>query len=279
MKQKKDNIILIAILILFFFLFKNNAQMRSSIISSCELWFSSLVPSILSMFIVVDLAINYGLAGIFYKIFKNNLVLLIVLCLLLGTPTSIKYIKDFYLKGYITREEAECLLASVYSPNPLFILSISPSIEFALSLLGFIYITNIILFIVFRRKNNGSKSSFNYEKISFSKCLTNSINKSFNVLIIVLGTIIFFGLINTLIGLFISKDNIFIYSIIEITNAIKIINSIGAYKWLIFTISFAGLSIHGQIKSILDDTDLNYKHFLFGRIIASIISLLVIVLD
>ena len=253
--------------------------MRKSILDSCYIWFTSLVPSITSMFIIVDLFLNYGLIGIFYKVFKSNKPILIVLCLLLGTPTSTKYVKDFYENGYISLDDAKCILASFYSPNPLFIISISPSIKTSLYIFLFIYLTDIIIYLFLKRKNNTNiKPLIKHNKVSFSKCLKESTEKSFGVLILVLGSIIFFGLINTSLELFISKDNIFIYSLIELTNAVKIISENNQYEWLIFAISFAGLSIHAQIKSILDDTDINYKYFLFGRILTSLLAFIILIL-
>ena len=275
MSKRRDNIILIFLLVLFFFLFRSNALMRESIINSCCLWFTSLVPSIISIFIVIDLALNYGLINIFYKIFKSNKPILILLCLLLGTPTSTKYIKEFYENGYISKDEAECILAAFYSPNPLFIINICPSINTSICILLFIYITDIIVYIFLKKKNKVNTSSINYQHLSFSKCLKESMERGFNVLVLVLGTIIFFGLINTVLELFISKNNIIIYCLTELVNATKIINETHNYEWLLFSISFAGLSIHAQIKSILDDTDIRYKYFLFVRLLISLVAILI----
>ena len=37
-------------------------------------------------------------------------------------------------------------------------------------------------------------------------------------------------------------------------------------------ISFGGLSIHTQVKCILDETDLDYKYYFWGRIYQTIIA-------
>ena len=278
MSKKYDNIMLILLLVLFYFLFRSNELMRLSVLSSCELWFTTLVPSMTCMFILVDLALNYGLIATFYSIFKNNRVLLVLLCLLLGTPTSTKYVKEFYVNGYISKSEAERILASFYSPNPLFILAISPSSSQALKLFLFLYITDLTIYLCFKKCKDAKKLMVRQKKVSFSKCLMESTEKSFKTLILVLGTIIFFGLINTILKTFIPDNYAPIYIITEMTNAIKILKSTGNFEWLFLAIGFSGLSIHAQIKSILDDTDIKYKYFLFGRILASAIALLIILL-
>ena len=46
-----------------------------------------------------------------------------------------------------------------------------------------------------------------------------------------------------------------------------------------FFISFGGISIHLQIKSILSNTNVNYKNYLFARIIhASLSSIIVFII-
>ena len=62
--------------------------------------------------------------------------------------------------------------------------------------------------------------------------------------------------------------------ILEITNALISMKKLNNFKWFIFACTFGGLSIHTQIKSILEDTPISYKHFFYGRVISSIIALI-----
>ena len=93
----------------------------------------------------------------------------------------------------------------------------------------------------------------------------------------ILGTLIFFNIIINLIPI----KNLLLKNIIngflEITTAlssmknINIKNNIKVILSIIY-LSFGGLSIHTQIKSILPDT--NYKLFLKNRILAIFISII-----
>ena len=51
-------------------------------------------------------------------------------------------------------------------------------------------------------------------------------------------------------------------------------NFLRAYYLLAF-ISLGSISIHTQIKSILEDTPLSYSSFLLGRIISTILSIVI----
>lgn len=275
MKKIKNYIILFFLLNIFAFLFMFSRNIKLSVLSSTELWLNNILPSMLPMYTILDLLINYGLGSFLYTIFKSNSILLLFISLVSGSPGNAKYIKEFLEDGFITTDTANLLLTFAYSPNPLFIIAIAGNIKTALAILGYIYITNFINYVVFKRKlpSLSSKSKV-FKKVSFSECIESSIKKSFNILILILGIVVIYGILNTLLST-IHVDSIFLNSILEMTNALDIINdrSLNIF-WLIFASTFAGLSIHTQIKSILENTDASYKYFFLGRIMASIPALI-----
>ncbi len=270
MKKLFNNILLILLLIIFCSLFIFSGEIKASVLASCELWFYNLVPSMLPVYLILDLLINYGLAKRLYKLFSTNSILLVFISLISGTPGNAKYIKEFYNRGSISKDLAEYLLTFAYSPNPLFIIAISTSIKDALIVLATIYLTDFINFLIFRLKFKKRYSAeIENSTDSFSMVLENSISKSANVLILVLGIVVTYGIINTLLSLC-NINSPFISSIFELTNALATIRTLSAgLWWTIFACLFSGLSIHTQIKSILEGTDISYKYFLYGRILAS----------
>ena len=107
--------------------------------------------------------------------------------------------------------------------------------------------------------------------------LPSSIKSSINTNLMVLGSIIFYLVISSII---INTFNIsypfdiFIKGILEMTQGLNsLINLNIKFKEIIaiFFITFGGFSIHTQVKCILDEQGLNYKYFLKGRIIQVII--------
>lgn len=281
MKKFKNHIILFLCLVAFVMLFKYSRICKSSVLSSIDLWLTSLVPSMLPIYIISDLLINYGLLNILHRIFKTNSAFLVFISLIAGTPSNAKYIKEFFEEGYISSRTANFLLLFCYSPNPLFIFTIANSFKVGFLILCYIYSTNILLFILFwhKFKNKNVIAPKQTAVRPFSLVLENSIFKSFKILVLILGIVIFYGLINTMI-LELGINSPFLASLLEMTNAIVVIKSTGeSIPYLIFACTFAGLSIHTQIKSILEDTGLSYKYFLLGRLLASIPILIVIILN
>ena len=278
MRTIKKDIILLLLLAVFISIFKYNYDIRKSILDSTNLWFNTLVPSMLSMYLITDLLINYGISNYLYKLFKSNRPFLLFISLLLGCPANSKYIKDFLSNNYIDNEDARWLLMNAYSPNPLFLITISPNNKVFLITISTLYISNILLgFLTKNMLNKNINSIKLIKQEQVTKVLENSIYKSWNILLLILGIIIVYGIINTLIYIYFPKIHIIIPTLLELTNALNIINKTKKYKYFILAVSFGGLSIHTQIKSILDN-DALYNSFLFGRIFSLIIAILFIFL-
>ena len=92
-------------------------------------------------------------------------------------------------------------------------------------------------------------------------------------MITILGIISFYMLIASYL-----KNNILLCGILEITTGLNlIIHSFTNYKLLlsIIIINFGGLSIYSQIKSILEDTNINFINYFKGRLLQILISSLI----
>ena len=155
------------------------------------------------------------------------------------------------------------------------------SIFFAIAILIVHYITNIIIGIIFKNYHNSynnTKSNIKIDRLGFSKSLINSIKSSIEVLLIILGTIATCSIISCIINDIFNTSDItksLISGIIEITQGLKYISLTKLSLKLKVTIStmllsFGGLSIHLQIKSIIPD--IKYIPYLLARILHAIIS-------
>ena len=268
--MRKKQIITIILSIFLVLIIKNNSLIKDTVSSSITIWIKNIVPSILPMYLVIDLIINYG-----DFIFKKNYLLLIFNSMLLGSPSNAKYIKEFYENKKIDLETANFLLLFSYSPNPLFLINICPKKIDAYLILLFIYVSNFLLYLLFRKRFKiKDLTNNNITSISFSKCISNSIFKTYNILILILGIITFYMIIINLLNIYL-KDAFIINIFLEITNGIIVsLNKKDYFKYLLLIVSFGGFSIHSQIKSILEDTPINYNYFLFGRLFTSLISLI-----
>ncbi len=271
MKKYIDSLILFLLSAIFVLIFKYSALVKTSILESLFLWAHSLIPSMFPIFIILDLLLNYGLRDLTYKIFKNNWLVLVFISLISGTPTNAKYIRQFWEEGLISTGTGNFLLLFSYSPNPLFVLAFSPNATVALMILGTIYLTNFFIFLIFKPQFDlRSTPPKKTKRSSFIDCLSISIAKSADILILILGIVVVYGVLNTLIAA-LDINSILLSSVLELTNALNIISHRGfPLFWAMFACLFGGLSIHTQIKSILEGTDLEYRYFLIGRLAASL---------
>ena len=273
MNKRYNNLIMIILLFVFFFTFRFNTLIKECIINAILAWLYNLVPFMFSAYLIIDLMQNYGLTNVIYNIFKNNMFIVIILSFLLGCPSNAKYIKDYYKNGYISLNTANYLLTFAYSPNPLFIVGITGK-NLAIKTLLFIYVSNLIIAFIFRSLKDNSD---NIKRIILTKPFVNvletSIYKTFKILVLILGIIIFYAIINYIIDSIFPNPNYIIKSILEITNALISMKNANDFKLLTFACAFGGLSIHTQIKSILNDTPISYKYFFYGRLLASVIAL------
>lgn len=281
------------------FIFKNNKEVANLIIEAVNLFLKKVFVSLFPMFILNDILINLNIPYYFYLLF-NKLFLKVfktsglgayvfIMSLISGTPSNAYILKELVELEKISLEEANHFLTFTYFSNPLFLsvmLSTIFNTNVVLKIILCHYIANIIIGILIRNKAPKIANNKNILKTNLKITLTKSINKSITTLLMILGTISFYMLLTFIITSLL-PNNCLIKTIIsgflEITNGLNTmtsLNILNKIKEIIASaiISFGGLSIHTQIKAILEDTNMNYSYFLKGRIMQSIISVILIMI-
>lgn len=293
-KIKKYSLIFLLILIIFT-LFKYNYILQKSVIDGVTIWLTKVFPTLFIMFILNDLIINLDILNsvnrfinpIFNKIFNTtgNSSNVFLLSIFSGTPTSAFIIKEMLNNNNITLEDANKLIAFTYFSNPLFlytILSLSFNKYIVIKIILIHYLSNIIIGLIFRNKypSYNLNITSNKNNINIFSLLSKSINKSLNTLIMILGTIVFYMIITNLISTIFNVNdinNILIKGLFEITQSLNVLPNLHINSFIkeiitISIISFGGLSIHTQVLSIINDTNISYKNFFIGRILHTLIS-------
>lgn len=294
--MKKNLIFTTIFTILTLLIFINIDIVKQNAINSIFLWRDYVFPSLFIMFIIQDLLINYEastylniiLNNSFRKLFglSKNGQLAFTLSLISGSPTNAYTIKELYSKKLICKEEANHLLEFSYFANPLFcftmLLLIFNDKLLVLKLLICIYSGNFLYGIISKKTRFTSKENYSIKKASFGLILTNSIKKAMNTLIMILGSITFFMILGGVINVYM-HNSILVNGVLEITaglNALINYNSSMLIKEIlaVIIISFGGLSVHSQIYCIISEENLSYIKFLKGRIIGTIISIIILLL-
>ena len=287
MKKNTKSILLLVTLLLYLLLCLINSNLViNNILDYSILFLKRLFPVSFIFFILSKLLIDYGLLDIIYKYLHINSskLYIFIISMISGFPSGAKYTKDLLESNYISIKEANQIIKYSHFPNPLFILG-SVNLLLNNQLLSFkillsIIISNFIIFITNCHSNNYFPNNSNSS--SFSTNLSTAIINSFNTMLNIYGTSLFFYLISSLIIQYFSFNNylyILISGLFDLTKGVFstiIINNIltRAYFILIFT-SFGSLSIHMQVNSLITNTNIKYSNFLLGRIISTILSLLI----
>lgn len=280
-KNIKELIILIIFTLILFGILKNYNSVIESIKASTNLWLFKLFPSLFPFLVIGSILINYNFAYYFTKIFKikSNDFIIFILSLLSGFPSSAKYIKDMYIKKDITLSEANNILCFTFFANPLFLLSIL-SLSFNKKITLFIilshYVANIVIYLFLK---NNNKNHAVKKNVNLPEVIASSIKDGINTLLLILGTITFYNIFITIFKSFIHNQFLIslITGILEFSqglNSIKLLNISLFLKALmaIMFVSFGSLSILTQIKSIISDTNINFKKFVKFRFVHVLIA-------
>ena len=287
MKKKYHNILILVILINLLILYLFNAQeVINNSLDYSILFLTKFFPVSFIFFTISSLLINNGLIETIYKYFHINSTKLYVLILSLisGFPSGAKYTKDLLDKKLITSIEANQIIMFSHFPNPLFILGsvnlLLKSQKISWIILISIILSNLIIYLYYHKSNNFIIKETSYN--DFSTTLNNAINSTFQILILIYGTSLFFYLISSFITkLFISNSYLYVLvnGLFDLTNGVFstsiLHNMIIKCLMIICFISIGSISIQIQIKSIISNTSISYKSFLKGRLISTILSILI----
>ena len=286
-KKYQSNLILIFLITILTLYIVNSNLITTGILDYTKLFFTKLFPTSFIIFTISSLLINYQLIEFLSKTIKSNcsIIYITIMSMVSGFPSGAKYTKELYEKNYISKEDGNYLLTYTHFPNPIFILGpvnkIIKDKRITLILFASILLSNLIVSLIFKHKTNETKLP-KYNQENFSKALNNAIFSSLKTIILVYGTSLFFYLISLILTHYFKLFPI-LYCLIngffDLTKGIfstTIISSTTIKSLLILLfISFGSISIHIQIKSILSDTLLNYKNFIIGRFISTILSLII----
>lgn len=303
MKSKLYSILVIAVLSCqFLLIFIYSKDVMDSITFSISIWKDNLLPSMFPFFLMSELLIEYGFID-FLSVIFGNLVekvfhlpkeasFAIFTSLFSGFPSGSKYTKDLLERNLITERNANHLIMFTHYSNPMFIVSTIGVLLLSDKKIGFLIlfthiISNIMIGIMFRNKTyiRSNKRNKNIIDVlnkkakarkSFITILSSAIIKSFTILVNMLGIIMFFLIITTLINKVIYMPPLIrgiANGILEMTQGIKYISgltfiTLKAKATIIsFLVSFSGISVHFQVKNIIEGTAINYKNFLIARIV------------
>ena len=230
----------------------------------------------------------------------------IVASILCGYPLGAKYCVDLYSMDYIEKEEYERLLNIASNVGPLFLIgSVAGTLLKNISLGYILLIGNylsifFIGFITKKKRTNIKLSSHSYSKyetVNFGTSIKNAIQNGINTTFSIGGFIVIFSVVISLI-----KSNSYFYIIfkqletffklpigtlyslflgsIEMTNGCSIVSTLSLplalkLSTISFLCSFSGLAVIAQVSSFVSETKINYRKYVFFKLIQGIFSFVI----
>lgn len=271
------------------YMFLSNPQVIiNSVNYSMDIFINNLLPTLFPFFVLVDFLMNYGYVDAIKSFFKIKYGHIILLSMVSGLPSNAKYIKTFLDKKMISMRDAEIMLSVTFFPNPMFVISsvgllMMGSLKLGVMALISVYISNLLLYLIYYKKLGNTSQSFSSEKLSFSKLLSSSIKNNASTLLVIIGTIMFFMTILNVITHYFNMNNevlAFISGILEMTSGVKnmsttIFSTQVKYIFISLFLSFSGMSVLMQALSILSDYKINVKFILKNKLIVMILNFLI----
>lgn len=254
--------------------------------------FNVIIPAIFPYMILSDLMLANMhfekipiLKNAFWRLFKINSYALgaFIAGLICGFPTGVKLAKELYLSGKISKNEFERLIGFSNNPSPAFTVG---GIGYALRgkisdgillMLANILASILVGFLFSIGKKEANNIVENSDFYSFS--LVKSVKEASLNTLVSCGFITLFSVLLGIISDFIPCGFLLtlIASFLELGNAAKIISA-SKFPYLFkitfsaFALSFSGISVHLQSKSIISDLNISMKKYIIMKLLCGIFS-------
>lgn len=263
------------------------------------LCFKMIVPTLFPFFVCSSILIYSGFTKTLSSLFKFCMKPLFnvspmgssafILGIISGYPLGAITAGELYKNSYITKTEAERLLAFCNNCGPLFILgSIGVSMYTKISYGVILYVIHIlaaitvgILFRFYKHNNyTAPKTIMTFPNRSAGEIFNIALNTSIQNILTVCGAIIIFSTASRLFLDLIPMTPVtdaFVSGILEfVTGTLKISNlTMPIAKRLLLTsviVGFAGISVHIQVIAVIAKYELSLLPYFIGKILHALIS-------
>lgn len=269
----KKCLILTLLFLFLFYIITNSTIVSNDIINSLIMYYEKVFPFLFPSIVITNLLIYNNFPYYLAKYFKiSSKTYILLMSLLTGCPSNAVMIRKMLNDNNLSLDNAEKVISYTQFNNPIFlynILNFSLPKDYSLAIIIINYLSSFIILFLLQSKEK-KPTNIIKTNYSISQSLTLAISNTIETLILILGTIIFFNIIP------LKKP---FKGLLEITNGLNdltyllIPTNLKAFLAIIY-ISFGGLCIIMQIKSIMSDTLITYKYYFKYRIIHLLLSML-----
>lgn len=270
---------------------------------SLDICLDVIIPSLFPFFVCSGLLVYSGFCGTLSIVFRPIMKPLFnvggagagafVLGIVSGYPLGALTACRLYEGNYLSKTEAERLMSFCNNSGPLFILgavgvSLYSSPALGALLYGAHILACITVGILFRfykmREYNAYDAPVTTVDMNKGEIFSAVISSSVNSILIICGTVIFFGTVTVLALDLIPAEGMlraFLAGLCEFVTGTNAISQTQATLWeklvaSAFIIGFAGLSVHMQVLGVTAKYGLSLKPYIFGKLLHGTFSALYI---
>ena len=186
-----------------------------------------------------------------------------------GYPIGAKLISECILKGDVDKSKAAKMLTFSFGCGPSFAIGVSYAI-YGNSIFGFIsfasiFISNLILFIIYSLTNHNTNKSIGTRNCFSTSLVVECVSNAADSMILITAMIAAFSVIVSLLEcLFPSLFTILSPALLEISNVTELVRP--SLMLTTALLAFGGVCVHMQVLALINDT-FSVKLFYLSRLI------------
>lgn len=262
--------------------------------NAVDICFEMIIPTLFPFFICSGLLIYSGFCEVLSKLFRFCMKPLFgispsgssafILGIISGYPLGAITAGELYSNNYLSKTEAERLLAFCNNSGPLFILaSVGIAVYSDIKIGVMLYISHILaaitvgaLFRFYKRNDfTAPPTVMTSPKRGIGEIFNIALQNAISSMLTVCGAVLFFSVISRLILNLVSlpptADAVLSGLTEFVTGTVKLSSLTEALsKKLILTsfiVGFAGLSVHAQVMAVIAKYNLSLKPYIIGKLL------------
>lgn len=280
----KDITLTILLTFVLFVFLTNSSLVINAVNQGISVFVKNVLPSLMPFFILSDILLNYNYFDNLKRVFKFKYANFLIVSMISGLPSNAKYLNDMIKNSSISANDASRVLAFSFFPNPMFVIGTVGMLfnnkVYPVIVLVILYFSSFIVYLINYKSLEDKDFVSDKSKVEFFTLLKSSIQNSFSTLLVILGVIVVFTIVISIIKYYLSVNQgviTVINVILELTTGVKSISVLNAplvykYTLLAFGLSISGMSVIMQAFGIMSGSKLDYKEFIKNKVFVVLIS-------
>lgn len=288
---KKEYLTSVIILCCIFFIFKFPDAIKSGVNEGINICFYTIMPSLFPFLTLSTYIVKSDIFSSFYKFFSFTVRLIfkqpppavpvVFLSMIGGFPIGIKMTNDLYIKGQITKEQAQRLCLFCMNAGPAFVITavgtnMLKSTKAGIIIYSSLCISAFISGIIssFIADKNDNKIKLNTQRPLQTSSLSASVTDAIQCIFNICAWIVLFSSVTECINTFKLPEKAFlcITAFSEVTKGCSLLADNVALPFIAGIIGFGGICVHCQVLEYLKNAEMKYGYFFVSRVLNGLLS-------